>query len=130
MKTLVVARRELGAYFVSPVSYLITTLFLIVQGYSFWLFLRILNERPMQHGAVLQYFFGGTVLFWLFVMFLAAVITMRLLAEERRAGTLEPLLTAPVSEASVVAVGQLRELRPAALGLERLFQQLTTKVQS
>jgi len=31
---------------------------------------------------------------------------------------------------AVVAVGQLRELRPAALGLERLFQQLTTKVQS
>jgi ABC-type transport system involved in multi-copper enzyme maturation permease subunit len=102
MKTFVVARRELAAYFLSPVSYLIATLFLLVQGYSFWLFLRILNEHPTQHGAVMQYFFGGTVLFWLFVMFLAAVLTMRLIAEERRSGTLEPLLTAPVGEASVI----------------------------
>jgi ABC-type transport system involved in multi-copper enzyme maturation permease subunit len=102
MKSLVVARRELAAYFVSPVSYLVLTLFLLVQGYSFWLFLSILNTRPMQHGAVMQYFFGGTVLFWLFVMFLAAVITMRLIAEERRSGTIEPLLTAPVAEASVI----------------------------
>lgn len=102
MKTFVVARRELAAYLVSPVAYLVATLFLVVQGYSFWLFLSILNTRPVQHGAVMQYFFGGTVLFWLFVMFLAAVITMRLVAEERRSGTIEPLLTAPVAEASVI----------------------------
>ncbi|MDB4965544.1 MAG: ABC-type uncharacterized transport system [Myxococcales bacterium] len=102
MKTLAIARRELGAYLFSPVSYLVMTLFLLVQGYSFWLFLSILNSRPTQHGAVMQYFFGGTVLFWLFVMFLAAVLTMRLVAEERRSGTLEPLLTAPIAEASVI----------------------------
>ena len=102
MKTLAIAGRELSAYLFSPVSYLILTLFLLVQGYSFWLFLSILNSRPVQHGAVMQYFFGGTVLFWLFVMFLTAVITMRLVAEERRSGTLEPLLTAPVTEAAVV----------------------------
>jgi ABC-2 type transport system permease protein len=102
MKLLAVARRELVAYFVSPVSYLILTLFLVLQGYSFWLFLSFLNRRPTQHGAVMQYFFGGTVLFWLFVMFLAAVITMRLIAEERRTNTIEPLLTAPVDEASVI----------------------------
>ena len=102
MKLFAVARRELAAYFFSPVSYLIGTLFLLVQGYSFWLFLSILNARPVQHGAVMQYFFGGTVLFWLFVMFLAAVITMRLVAEERRSGTIEPLLTAPVAEASII----------------------------
>ena len=80
MKTLTIARRELAAYFFSPVSYLVLTLFLVVEGYSFWLFLTLLNERPAPHGAVLQYFFGGTFLFWLFVMFLAAVITMRLVA--------------------------------------------------
>jgi ABC-2 type transport system permease protein len=102
VKTLIVAKRELAAYFFSPVSYLVLTLFLVVQGYSFWLFLSLLNARPLVHGAVLQYFFGGTFLFWLFVMFLAAVITMRSFAEERRAGTLEPLCTAPVSEASLV----------------------------
>jgi ABC-2 type transport system permease protein len=102
MKALIIARRELGAYLVSPISYLVATLFLLVEGYSFWLFLRVVNQHQTMHGAVLQYFFGGTVLFWLFVMFLAAVITMRLVAEERRAGTLEPLLTAPVGEASII----------------------------
>src|SRR2546430_5406837 len=50
----------------------------------------------------MHYFFGGPVLFWLFVRFLAAVITMRLVAEERRSGTLEPLLTAPVADASII----------------------------
>jgi ABC-type transport system involved in multi-copper enzyme maturation permease subunit len=122
VKAFAVARRELAAYFVSPISYLIATLFLIVQGYSFWLFLSILNARPVQHGAVLQYFFGGTVLFWLFVMFLAAVITMRLVAEERRSGTIEPLLTAPVAEASVIAGKYIGALGfYAALWLPTLF---------
>jgi ABC-type transport system involved in multi-copper enzyme maturation permease subunit len=102
MKALTIARRELAAYFLSPVSYLILTLFLLVEGYSFWLFLSLLNARPGQHGAVMQYFFGGTILFWLFIMFLAAVITMRLVAEERRAGTLEPLMTAPVADAAII----------------------------
>ena len=78
------------------------TLFLLVEGYSFWLFLSLLNARPGQHGAVMQYFFGGTILFWLFMMFLAAVITMRLVAEERRNGTLEPLQTAPVGDGSII----------------------------
>jgi ABC-type transport system involved in multi-copper enzyme maturation permease subunit len=102
MKTLLVARREIAAYFLSPVAYLVATLFLLVEGYSFFIFLRVLNQTRTMHGAVLQYFFGGTFLFWLFVMFLAAVITMRLIAEERRAGTLEPLLTAPIAEGSVI----------------------------
>jgi len=77
-------------------------LFLLVQGYSFWLFVALLAGRDAPHGAVMQYFFGGTFLYWLFVMFLVSVITMRLVAEERRAGTLEQLLTAPVDEAQVV----------------------------
>jgi ABC-2 type transport system permease protein len=102
MKTLTIARRELGAYFLSPVSYLVLTLFLLVQGYSFWLFLSLVSAHPGQHGAVLSYFFGGTILFWLFIMFLASVITMRLVAEERRAGTLEPLQTAPVTDGSII----------------------------
>jgi ABC-2 type transport system permease protein len=102
VKTLTVARHELAAYFLSPVAYLVATLFLLVQGYSFWLFVRVVSAHPTQHGAVLQYFFGGTVLFWFFVMFLCSVLTMRLVAEEKSRGTLEPLLTAPVGEGSVV----------------------------
>ncbi len=102
MKALTIARRELAAYFYSPISYVVMTLFLVSQGYEFWMLAALLNGRDAPHGAVLQYFFGGTFLYWLFLMFIVAVITMRLIAEERRTGTIEPLLTAPVGEFDVV----------------------------
>jgi hypothetical protein len=98
----VVARRELAAYVRSPAAYLVATLFLLVQGYSFWLFVSLLSDRAAPHAWPLRYFFGGSFLFWLFVMFITAVITMRLVAEERRQGTIEPLLTAPVRAADVI----------------------------
>jgi ABC-2 type transport system permease protein len=50
----------------------------------------------------MQYFFGGTILFWIAVLGVTAAATMRLIAEERRSGTLEPLLTAPVTSTEVV----------------------------
>jgi ABC-type transport system involved in multi-copper enzyme maturation permease subunit len=102
MRSLAIARRELAAYFFSPISYVVMTLFLVATGYEFWLLVALLNGREAPHGAVLQYFFGGTFLYWLFLMFIAAVITMRLVAEERRSGTLEPLLTAPVTGLDVI----------------------------
>jgi ABC-2 type transport system permease protein len=102
MKALAIARRELGAYFLQPLSYLVIGLFLAVEGYSFWLLLSLLSGGSTPHGAVLQYFFGGTFLYWLFVTFLVSVLTMRLVAEERQRGTLEPLLTAPVHERDVI----------------------------
>ncbi len=97
-----VARRELLAYALSPISYLVAALFLVVQGYSFFLVCQALSTQRASATAVMQYFFGGTFLYWLFLMFVVAVITMRLLAEERQRGTIEPLLTAPISEAAVV----------------------------
>jgi ABC-type transport system involved in multi-copper enzyme maturation permease subunit len=105
MKALAIARRELAAYLRSPVSYGVAALFLLVQGWSFWLYVELLSSRDVPHGAVMRYFFGGTFLFWLFFMFVIAAVTMRLIAEERRSGTLEPLLTAPV-HAGEVAVGK------------------------
>ncbi len=82
--TLAVARRELLAYFLSPISYIVAALFLVVHGYSFFLLCQLLQSRQAQAGAVMQYFFGGTFLYWLFVMFVVSVLTMRLLAEERQ----------------------------------------------
>ena len=105
---LIIARRELAAYFYSPVSYLVMPLFLLLEGYSFWILTELLNQSfasataPSSHGAALQYFFGGTFLYWLVLLFLVSVLTMRLIAEERRQGTIEPLLTAPVDEWEVV----------------------------
>lgn len=94
--------RELLGYYCSPLAWVILTLFLLVQGYAFYLYVELVNRPDAPHGAVMQYFFGGTVLYWLFVVFVVSALTMRLLAEERRSGTIEPLLTAPVTEAQVV----------------------------
>ena len=98
----VTLKRELLGYFVSPVSYLVLALFVLVQGYGFFLLCQTLAKNQAATSAVLQYFFGGTFLYWLFLMFVVSVLTMRLIAEERQQGTLEPLLTAPVGEGAVI----------------------------
>jgi gliding motility-associated transport system permease protein len=101
-KSLALVRRELVAYFSSPLAYVVLTAFLFFNGYVFWLIVAYLNNPRTQAMAPLKLMFGGTIFFWLFLLFLVPVITMRLLAEERRTGTLEVLLTSPVSEAQVV----------------------------
>src|SRR5688572_16699550 len=98
----VTGKRELLAYFLSPLSYLLATLFLVVQGYSFWLLCQTLAATRGTTAAVLAYFFGGTFLYWLFLLFLVALLTMRLFAEERQRGSLELLLSAAVPEGALV----------------------------
>jgi len=100
--TLAVTRRELVAYFSSPLAYIVMTAFLLMQGYIFFLIVSFLNDPRTQAMTPLRLFFGGTIFFWLFLLFLVPVITMRLIAEERRSGTLEVLLTSPVTEAQVI----------------------------
>ena len=102
MNALTIARRELAAYFYSPIAYVVLALFLVLQGVVFVLFLNFLNQPMAPPGAVMQFFFGGTILYWVSVILAVAVLPMRLLAEERKSGTLETLLTAPVREAEVV----------------------------
>ena len=101
-KTFALVRRELVAYFSSPLAYVVLTAFLFVNGYVFWLITAYLNDPRTQAMQPLKLLFGGTIFFWLLLLFIVPVITMRLLAEERRTGTLEVLLTSPVSEAQVV----------------------------
>lgn len=95
-------RRELIAYFSSPLAYIVLTAFLLLNGYIFYVILSFLNDPRTQAMTPLRLFFGGTIFFWLFLLFVVPVITMRLVAEERRSGTLELLLTAPVTEGRVI----------------------------
>jgi len=97
-----IVRRELISYFSSPLAYIVMTAFLLMQGYIFYLIVSFLNNPSTQAMTPLRLFFGGTIFFWLFLLFVVPVITMRLLAEERRSGTLEVLLTSPVTEGQVV----------------------------
>lgn len=102
-KLFALVQRELLAYFSSPLAYVVLTAFLFINGYVFYLIVAFLNDPRTQAMAPLKLLFGGTIFFWLYLLFVVPVITMRLLAEERRTGTLEVLLTSPVSEGQVVA---------------------------
>lgn len=96
--------RELKAYFFSPLAWVVLTFFLLVNGYVFSLIVSFLSD-PRAGGSTtpLKLFFGDTFFFWLVLLFVTPVLTMRLLSEERRSGTIEALMTAPVSETQVVA---------------------------
>ena len=91
--TLAIAERELKAYFVSPIAYVITALFLLISGYLFSVILLNTNE------ATLRLLMGNLSVIWLFI---TPALTMRLLAEEARTGTIELLLTNPVRDVEVV----------------------------
>lgn len=97
--------RELRAYFFSPLGYVVMTLLLLVNGGVFWIIMSFLNDPRApggSPGAPLEYFFGQTLYFWLVLLVMAPALTMRLLSEERRSGSIEPLMTAPVTEVQVV----------------------------
>jgi ABC-type transport system involved in multi-copper enzyme maturation permease subunit len=94
--------RELRVALATPLAWVVLALFLLVQGYAFYLLLELLSQPLAPPGPALRAFFGGTSLYWLFVILVVTVTTMRLVAEERRSGTFELLMTAPVTEAEVV----------------------------
>jgi len=78
-------------------------LFLFMSGAVFYLLFRFLSEPAFPGGtAVMEFFFGGFLL-WFYVLPLCPALTMRSFAEERRTGTLEVLLTAPVTDFQTVA---------------------------
>jgi ABC-2 type transport system permease protein len=95
-------QRELQAYFLSPLAYVVLTVFLLVNGFVFWLIVSFLSDPRSGVGAPLELFFGQTFFFWLVLLFVTPVLTMRLISEERRSGTIEVLMTAPVREVEVV----------------------------
>lgn len=102
--------RELRAYFFSPLAYVVLTLLLLINGFVFWLIVSFLNDPRAQAGAPLELFFGQTLFFWLVLLFVAPVLTMRLISEERRSGTIEVLMTAPVNEEQVIVGKYLASL--------------------
>jgi len=100
--TLAILRRECAAYFRTPAGWAVLALFLALQGFVFWMFVQFLSRPDAPPGGVMEFFFGGTMLYWIALALLSTVLPMRLVAEERRSGTIEPLLTAPVAASEVV----------------------------
>ena len=86
-------RRELNAYFLSPIAYIVIAVFLIYTGFFF-------STSLFENKVVTLKF---SVMYIQFILpFLVPVITMRLFSEESKSGTLETLMTAPVSDFEVV----------------------------
>lgn len=88
-----VFQREINAYFLSPVAYVVIVVFLVVSGYFFQQALSITNEASLRYSLAISQFI---------LSILTPVITMRLLAEENKTGTIETLMTAPVTDFEVV----------------------------
>ena len=93
-RSLVIFRRELVSYFLSPIAYVFGVLFLTVL-----LFLSAQSTLVHNAQASMQAFF--LYLPWIYLIFLPG-LTMRLWAEERKLGTIELLLTFPVRPGQVV----------------------------
>ncbi len=97
-----ILRREFFAYFFSPLAWVVLTAFLLINGVLFNGILQALNQPETPRTAFLSLFFNN-VFYWIFMMLVSSVIAMRLLSEERKSGSIETLLTAPVTEVTVVA---------------------------
>jgi ABC-2 type transport system permease protein len=109
--TLTIARREFRSYFNGPAAYIVGGLFLIVIALMFW------NSFFLEQRASVRRMF-----FWAYIVsvFVGPALTMGLLAEEKRTGTLELLITYPVRDSEVVIGKYL-----GALGLYAVLLALT-----
>jgi ABC-2 type transport system permease protein len=97
-------KREVFSLFVTPTAWVLIVVFLVVQGFHFYGLVHHFSEgaAPSVDEGPVQAFFGGSVFFFMPLVLLCPGMTMRLFAEERRSGTIETLLTAPVDSAAVV----------------------------
>ncbi len=102
-RLVVLTRRELAAFFYSPIAYIVI---IGVTGMGWWVFTQFVGSLLEERGGsllepvIIHYTTGYFQIFS--VVFMVPLLTMRLMSEERRTGSLEVLLTAPVNETSVV----------------------------
>lgn len=91
-------RNEIWRLLISPSTYIAAFLFLLVMGFLFQWMLRIYTSDPQDETPSVLFF----RMFFIPVFFMVPLLTMRSLAEERRAGTIETLLTTPVTMTEIV----------------------------
>ncbi len=96
MNTLTIAWKETKGYFATPTAYVVGGMFLVLTGIFFVSDVTPTNQIPE---ASVRGFVNWARFF---LLFLSPILTMRLLAEEQKLGTLELLLTAPVRDGEVV----------------------------
>jgi ABC-2 type transport system permease protein len=96
MNMIAILRKEMRAYFVSPIAYVVIAAFLLMCGVFFAI---LALAQPGSVDASMGIVFGNATVVLLIV---APALTMRLVAEEQKSGTIELLLTAPVRDWEVV----------------------------
>ena len=106
-----ICRKELHGYFVSPVAYLLLTMFALIVGFFFWnglAYFILAGMEAQLRGQATPMNINEDVIrpvlsnVSVIGLFLIPVITMRLFAEEKRTGTIELLVTSPVSDAEII----------------------------
>jgi ABC-2 type transport system permease protein len=128
-----IARREIRSYFTSPIAYVVLVIFSVLGGwffYNLFAYYSLMSMQAMQdpyyarnlnltQGVASPLFHNLTVIF----IFLLPLVTMRLLAEEKRSGTIELLLTYPVRDVEAVLGKFLGAMAVygAMLGLSTLY---------
>jgi len=107
----IICRKELGSYFVSPVAYILLTMFGVIFGVFFWLmvnqFVTIGMEMQMRgqsypmniNEEIIRPLLSNLAVIGLFFI---PMITMRLFAEEKRSGTIELLVTSPIHDLEII----------------------------
>ncbi len=98
--TWVIYRRELASLFLTPLAWVLLCVAFFVNGY---LFIVYVDRAGHAVGPAIDMALGYGFPFWMLLVLLPPLICMRMIAEEGRSGTLEFLLTAPVTD--VAAVG-------------------------
>src|SRR5271170_4763351 len=107
----IICRKELRSYFVSPVAYLLLTMFALIFGYFFWVIVSSVDRYALEsqmrgqsmpiniNEMIIRPLLGNMSVISLFFI---PMITMRLFAEEMRTGTIELLATSPVTDLQIV----------------------------
>jgi ABC-2 type transport system permease protein len=98
----VLTRRELAGFFYSPIAYLVVIGVAVVAWVGYLIFVSDLMRLGTTLEPILADYWGATVGAAISVLFVVPALTMRSFSEEKRTGTLEVLLTAPVNEPAIV----------------------------
>jgi ABC-2 type transport system permease protein len=93
--------REFTSYFLSPTAYVVIFLFTITNGITFFVYTATFRNETRQIDMVIQFLFGFAP-FWILLLLIPPILTMRLFSEEKRTGTIEMLMTSPVTDFQVV----------------------------
>ncbi|HEY4581076.1 MAG TPA: ABC transporter permease subunit [Candidatus Acidoferrales bacterium] len=107
----IICRKELRSYFVSPVAYLLLTMFAVIFGFFFWnslgyfIFMGMeaqLRDEPTPMNVNEQIIRPLLANLSVVGLFFIPIITMRLFAEEKRTGTIELLVTSPIRDGEII----------------------------